>query len=61
VVFYPIGQYATDVTFTHIQLQIPFQPYFEMAEELHQDLIRIHNISKLLKAEKDDVYWTAKN
>ena len=61
VVFNPIGQYATDVTFAHIQLRVPFRPYFDMAEELQQDLRRIQNISKILKQEKDDVYWTARN
>ena len=58
VIFHPIGQYATDVTFAHIELRVPFQPYFELAEELDHDVNKVKNISRMLKqTNKDDGYW----
>ena len=51
VVFNPIGKYATDVTFAHIELRVPFQPYFDLAQELHK--IQDHESQEYLQVAHD--------
>lgn len=46
VIFNTIGKYATDVTFAHIEINVPFGHYIDMMGTLNEDIQRAYNISK---------------
>ena len=50
VVFNPIGQFATDVTFAHLQLQVPFDMYLDLMKGFEQDVNRTREVAKAFRA-----------
>jgi hypothetical protein len=49
VIFNPIGKYATDVTFAHIELRVSFAPFLALFEEMDKDIQIVRNISQAFR------------
>ena len=55
VIFNPIGKFATDVTFAHVELRVSFAPFLSLFKEMDDDIQAVRNVSKAFrKAGKKD-------
>jgi hypothetical protein len=46
VIFNPIGQYAVDVTFLHIEIKVPFGHFTALFQDFKDDALRAVNLAK---------------
>src|SRR5574343_108543 len=46
VIFNPIGQYATDVTFMHLELKVSFGHYKQMFQEYNEDARKAYDMAQ---------------
>lgn len=55
VIFNPIGQYAVDVTFLHVELKVPFGHYPQLFQDFQDDVKKAYDIAQEVGKQNKDI------